>query len=647
MCGICGLALGDSHQEVDTRALMAMCDALVHRGPDGEGAMHEPGVGLAMRRLAIIDVGGSQQPITNEDRTIWMVFNGEIYNYQAVRERLQALGHHFETQGDGETIVHGYEQWGLDCFGELNGMFAAALWDRSRSRLVLARDRVGIKPLYYTVVNGNLYFGSELKALLQQPAVKRKVRLDPVALRQYLAFEYVPSPRSIFEGIYKLPPGHFLTWEEGQLEVKRYWDMSFAESESSNGKASRKISLEEYEEELLASLKEAVRLELISDVPLGIFLSGGVDSSAVAAMMSQLTPGQVNSFSIGFEDASFDESRYARLVADHLGTNHNIMMLEPKMLWELVPNLAAVLDEPMADSSIIPTYLLSKFARQQVTVALGGDGGDELFAGYPTLQAHAMAGYYSRLPSMLSRQLIPNAVNRLPVSNNNISLDFKAKRFVAGMGYAPEVRHHLWLGSIAPQTIDRMLTPNVLDAAQQVNLWQPVEEHAANTDARQLFNRILYLDMKMYLENDILAKVDRASMANSLEVRVPLLNQVFLDYVRRLPFDMKLKAGRPGVNLGLNTTSKYLFKKAMTRYLPAEILQRKKKGFNMPIAKWFKGELRGLLLDTFTEQRVREAGLFNYPEIKKLLDDHFSGRVDNRKPLWTLLVFELWRERWT
>lgn len=643
MCGICGVAPVDPGAEIDTARLMAMCDSLAHRGPDGDGMMTEPGVGLAMRRLAIIDVAGSPQPVTNEDGAVSMVFNGEIYNYQELRARLLALGHRFKTNGDGETIVHAYEEWGVDCLDQLNGMYALALWDQLRQRLVLARDRTGIKPLYYTVVDGVLYFGSELKALLAQPAVRNHAHLDPVALRQYLAFEYVPTPRSIFKDVFKLPPGTYLTWQQGNLHVRPYWDLSLAESESAPGRSpARPASVEEYKAEFLGALKESVRLELISDVPLGVFLSGGVDSSSVAAMMTELTPGRVNSFSIGFEDPSFDESYYARMVADHLGTNHRMMTLDPRMLWELVPNLAKVLDEPMADSSIIPTYLLAKFARQYVTVALGGDGGDELFAGYPTLLAHRMARPYSRLPGVLRRQVIPGMVRRMPVSANNISLDFKAKRFVAGMELPAEVRHHVWLGSLGPEAIGSVLTPTVMEESRCVDLWEPVQRHAAETDARNLYNRILYLDMKLYLENDILVKVDRASMAHSLEARVPLLNRVFIDCARRLPFDLKLKPS----HLGLSTTSKYLFKQAMAPYLPPEILQRKKKGFNMPVAKWFKGELRPLLLDTFTEARVRDAGLFNYREIKRLLDDHFSGRRDNRKPLWTLLIFELWREQW-
>gem|GEM_PF-1739978 len=309
---------------------------------------------------------------------------------------------------------------------------------------------------------------------------------------------------------------------------------------------------------------------------------------------------------------------------------------------DLVPNLAAVLDEPMADSSIIPTYLLAQFTRRHVTVALGGDGGDELLAGYPTLFAHKMAGQYDRLPGVLRNRVIPGIVNRLPVSTNNISLDFKAKRFVSGMDLSAEERHHLWLGSFAPQEISTLLTPSVTAEAEHVDVWEPVGRHTAASDARNALNRILYLDMKLYLENDILTKVDRASMAHSLEARVPLLNRVFIDCARRLPLDLKLHTA----SMGLSTTSKYLFKQAMTPFLPAEILGRKKKGFNMPVAKWFKGELRGLLLDTFSERRVREAGLFEYGEIHRLLDDHFSGRRDNRKPLWTLLIFELWRERW-
>jgi len=629
MCGICGVVNFVRNEPVDRDVLAGMTATLGHRGPDDEGLYLDGHTGLGHRRLSIIDLETGRQPIPNEDQTIWIVYNGEIYNSPELRIDLKKAGHVFGTRSDTEVIIHAYEQYGRDCVNRLNGMFAFALWDSNRRRLFMARDRVGIKPLYYAEVNGALIFGSELKAILAHPSVER--RIDLIALNQYLTFEYVPTPRTIFQGISKLPPGHTLTLEKGRTTIDKYWAPSLERSEAgdSRGRA-------EYLAELRDTLKEVVRKELISDVPLGILLSGGIDSSAVAAMMAQLTPGNVKSFSIAFEDQSFDESNYARLVARRLGTEHHELTLTSGKMLELAPRIAEFLDEPLGDSSIIPTYLLSHFTRQHVKVALGGDGGDELFGGYSTLQAHRLLEYYRRLvPGIIRRGLIPRLVDRLPVSFDNISLDFKLRRLVAGQDAPPVVRHHIWLGSFTREQRRLLLGPlgdGYEDAADDL-----AYEHINACSAQDWMNQILHCDMKLYLEGDILPKVDRASMANSLEVRVPLLNNTMLDYVDSTPNSLKLR--------GL--TTKYILRRAVKDLLPRPILRRGKKGFNMPVAKWLTGPLKNLAEDMLSEQRLRREGLFDPGYVRTLLDEHLARRRDHRKLLWTLLVFELWYERWS
>jgi asparagine synthase (glutamine-hydrolysing) len=627
MCGICGVAGG---QEPDAANLEAMCASIAHRGPDDRGTVVRDGVGLGVVRLSIIDVQGGHQPLSNEDGTVWIVFNGEVYNHPELREQLLAAGHRFRTQADTETVVHAYEEWGEDCVKRLNAMFGLAIWDSRRQVLFLARDRMGIKPLHYVEDGGRLLFASELKALLRDPGVGRTV--DLAALRDYLSLEYVPTPRSILAGVRKLPPGHTLTWRkaDGRVQLRQYWDPDLSASE----RPAPARSLDELAAELRQVLKASVRRELLSDVPVGVFLSGGIDSSAVAAMMAELTPGNVKSFSIGFADASFDESAHARRVARHLGTDHHELRLEPHMLTDLVPKITTLLDEPMADASIIPTYLLSEFARRDVKVALGGDGGDELFAGYPTLQAHRLAGYYELLPRILRSRIVPAAVNLLPVNRDNLSFDFKAKRFVLGAGRPLAERHSRWLGAFTAEEIDGLLTPEVAAELTRLDPTDLVAEHLAAQGASLPLNQVLYLDMKLYLENDILVKLDRASMMASLEARVPILNVEFVEFANSLPIDLKLNRLR----------SKFLFKHALRPLLPAEIIERPKKGFGIPIAKWFRGPLRDQLQETLSPDRIRREGFFEAAATQRLVDDHLAGRRDNRKQLWTLFVFERWLE---
>jgi asparagine synthase (glutamine-hydrolysing) len=602
-----------------------MCSALVHRGPDDEGSVHFGGAGraqgapvtLGMRRLSIIDLEGGHQPVHNEDSTVWVIQNGEIYNHLELRDLLIAAGHSFNTQSDTEVLVHGYEEWGEEMVERLNGMFAFAVLDRRRGAVFLARDRMGIKPLHYAIDGMRLVFASELKALLCDRALRREI--DPAALAQYLAYEFVPSPRSIVRGIDKLQPAHTLTWSlaDGTHRLRRYWA-----PELGVGDAARPRSLDEECGELLTVLRESVRKELISDVPLGVFLSGGIDSSAVTAMMTQLG-GDVKSFSVGFADRSFDESNHARRVARHLGTEHRELTLEPGMLLGLIPQLPTLLDEPLGDASIIPTYLLSAFTRRHVKVALGGDGGDELFAGYPTLQAHRLAEYYLKAPRVLREGLVEPVVRRLPVSRGNLSFDFRAKRFVAGVGYPVAERHQRWMGSFAPEERAALLS-------------RDVRHDLDNGDAPHAdpLNQVLMMDMRLYLENDILVKLDRASMMASLEGRVPLLNNDFVEYATHLPLNMKLRGMR----------SKFLLKRALRGLLPDGILNRPKKGFGIPVAHWFRGPLKEQMQSVLSPDRIARKGFFDPAAVAALIGDLLEGRRDNRKQLWTLFAFELWHD---
>jgi asparagine synthase (glutamine-hydrolysing) len=628
MCGICGVVYADRDRPIDPGLIEIMTATITHRGPDQQGIYRQNHVGLGSRRLSIIDLDGGQQPIHNEDKSIWVVFNGELYNYRELTHSLKRRGHKFYTATDTEVLVHAYEEFGDEFLEYLNGMYAFALWDERQQRIIIARDRMGIKPLYYTRHDNALIFGSELKTILTYPGVSRSV--DLVALNEYLSFEYIPTPRSIFQNIHKLPPGHALSYREGKLDIWQYWDINLGRSENLQPKP-----IQDYEQELLEVLTEAVSKEMVSDVPVGVLLSGGLDSSSIAAIMSRIAPESVKSFSIRFDDPSFDESNYARLVADYLKTEHYELTLTPKLTLELVPQLAKFLDEPLGDSSIIPTFLLSQFTRHHVKVALGGDGGDELFAGYSTLQAHRLVEYYEMLlPGMIRHRLIPWMVDRLPVSFDNISLDFKVRRFIAGRGIPIIMRHHQWLGSFTTAQKRQLLQP--WTQLLEKDTYQVAFEHQRNSQAQEALNQLLYCDLKLYLEGDILTKVDRASMANSLEVRVPFLNHTLVEYAAKLPHTVKLR--------GL--TSKYILRRAMRQHLPPEILKRGKKGFNMPVAKWLTSDLRPLVEDMLSRDRLQREGFFNADYVQQLLTEHLNGQADHRKLLWTLLVFELWYEHW-
>jgi asparagine synthase (glutamine-hydrolysing) len=628
MCGLCGVLNFDGQAQVNQAELAAMTATLNKRGPDDMGYFCSGPVGLGHRRLSIIDLEMGHQPISNEDGSIWIVYNGELYNYREIRASLTKAGHRFATASDTEVIVHAYEEYGADCLKAMNGMFAFALWDSNRRRLLLARDRIGIKPLYYAKLPHCLLFGSEVKALLAHPQFER--RLDVTALNLYLSLEYVPAPHCIFAGVHKLPPGHFLMVEGEDTHLERYWDLRLDKSEPV---AARTVS--ECSDEVLQLLHDAVKMELIADVPVGVLLSGGIDSSAVAAMMTRASTQPVPSFCVAFDDPSFDESSHARLVARHLGTEHHEFPLSADTALATLPEIVAGLDEPLGDSSIIPTYCLSRFTKEHVKVALGGDGGDELFGGYSTLQAHRLANYYQRLAPGWLRDLVePWVLEKLPVSFDNLSLDFKMRRFLRDYRLSPVERHHRWLGSFTPEEKAGLLGPLAGDIRQEVA--DLVADHAHRAHTRDPLNQVLYCDLKLYLEGDILVKVDRASMANSLEVRVPLLNRLLVEYAAQLPHSLKLR--------GL--TTKFLLRHALKGILPDSILKRGKKGFNAPVAKWFAGPLKPLLEDLLSPQRLQRQGLFQPDFVTNLIKEHQARYRDHRKLLWTLLAFQMWYQHW-
>jgi asparagine synthase (glutamine-hydrolysing) len=623
MCGICGIV---GPGRVDRDVLARMTTVLNHRGPDDEGFYvgeyaDGVGVGLGFRRLSIIDLATGNQPIANEDGSVQLVFNGEIYNFRELRRELEARGHRFETNADTEVIVHLYEDGGSRCFERLNGMFALALWDASRRELLLARDRFGKKPLYYAQLGETLFFGSEAKSLLEHPACPRELDLE--ALSRYLALEYVPAPWSIYAGIHKLPGGHLLRWRDGHGSLERWWDLRFAGG--LEGKTDDEIAAEFRE-----LLRAAVHRRLVSDVPLGAFLSGGIDSSSIVAMMVEAKPStEVKTFTIGFGERSFDESEHGRRVAAHFGTDHHEDVFTPAVMIDLLPTIVDVLDEPFGDGSILPTFLLSRFTRESVTVALGGDGSDELLAGYPTFAADRVAGFY-RLPRVLHDRVVTPLVDRLPVSTANFSLDFKLKRFLRGAIASTETRHATWLGSFTPAEQAHLLTGPTYDGFQEQR------QVLAVAPSKKRLERLIYLYATTYLQDDILFKVDRASMASSLEVRAPFLDVELVEFLGRVPSRLKLR--------GFET--KHLLKRAMAGHLPEGIATRAKKGFGIPVAEWFKTDLREHLLDELSPARLDRQGLFDAAEVTALLREHLSGRRDHRKQLWTLFMFQLWHRRW-
>ncbi len=626
MCGITGIFDTRARREPDRAVLKRMTDALVHRGPDDDGYLFEPGVGLGHRRLSIIDLAGGHQPQFNEDGTVAVVFNGEIYNFQPLTRELEERGHRFRTVSDTEVIVHGWEEWGPACVQRFNGMFAFAVWDRRTETLFLARDRLGVKPLYYALLNdGQLLFGSELKAVLRHPAVDRT--FDPRAIEDYFAFGYVPDPKTIFAGVRKLPPAHWLKCARGgSPQVERYWDVSF--------RPHAPIAEADACHELIERLRESVRKRLIADVPLGAFLSGGVDSSAVVAMMAQLSAGPVKTCSISFGDPAYNEAQFAAAVAERYGTEHDVQQVDPDD-FGLIDRLVDLYDEPFADSSAIPTYRVCQLARRTVKVALSGDGGDENFAGYRRYRWHAFEERVRAcLPSAVRRPLFGALARIYP------KLDW-APRFLRAkatlQGIARDTIDGYFHGvAISPDPLrERLFSESFRRELQGYRAIDVFHEHMRCCPTDDPLSIIQYLDYQTYLPADIMTKVDRASMAHSLEVREPVLDFELVDWASGLAPALKL-SGREG---------KYIFKRALEPYLSRDILYRPKMGFAVPIARWFRGSLREDLRRRLLEGALSGSSLFNARFLRQLADQHQSGERDHSQPLWALLMFEAFVRR--
>ncbi|MEQ1643020.1 MAG: asparagine synthase (glutamine-hydrolyzing) [Pyrinomonadaceae bacterium] len=624
MCGITGwVNLEKSTSNNHTEAVLhSMCERILHRGPDSEGLWMDDTVALGMRRLSIIDLHTGDQPVFSEDKSVVAMINGELYNYREVRADLEKRGHKFRTQTDVEIVPHLYQIYGDDLVDHINGMFAISLWDTAKKKLILARDRFGEKPIYYGVFDGKLLYASEPKAILAHPAVEAELNLD--ALRHYLSYDYVPAPHSIYKGIFKLPAAHILTVENGEIKTRRYWDLSWEKSE-------KPASLTNAAGELRDLMSDAVRMRLVADVPLGILLSGGVDSSAIAAFAVQHATEKVKTFSIGFEEDSFDESKYARQVSHHLGTEHYEATLSVGTAADLITEIGTWLDEPLSDGSLIPTFMLSRFVRHHVTVALGGDGGDELFAGYPMYYGHKVAKMYSTVPGFIRSGMIEPIVKRLPVSTKNLSFEYRAKRFVRSSHYDLITRHHSWFGSFSIEEQTALLTPEVRQRTSD-DIYCEAREMLEQCDAASEIEQMQYLDMNFYMAEDILTKVDRASMAVSLETRAPFLDPRIGQFAASIPLDYKLRGSK----------GKYILKKSLEGLLPDEILHRKKKGFGIPIAEWLKGRLNPLMHDLLAPERLKDQGLFNAEYVQTLIAEHEKGMASHHKQLWTLLVFQLW-----
>jgi len=618
MCGIAGIVSAAADDRIEASTIHRMCQSIVHRGPDDEGIFVKHGTGLGMRRLSIIDLAGGHQPVFNEDRSVWVVFNGEIYNFPELRGELEKRGHRFYTHTDTEVIVHLYEDFGVDCVNKLRGMFALALYDERRGKLLMARDRLGKKPLHYALADGRLLFGSEIKSILEVAPELAIVNND--ALLQYMYFGYIPDPITSFLPIQKLPPGHLLEFEAGQVQVRQYWNLPEYGTHQPG-------SEEECLEELEWRLAEAVRIRLISDVPLGALLSGGTDSSTVVALMARASSKPVKTFSIGFSHDDFNEAHYARIVAKRFETEHHELVLEPNVL-ETVETLTRSLEEPFGDSSMLPTYYVSCMARKHVTVALSGDGGDEIFAGYDRYGIHSRRQVFERIPPWARRLYREQVYPRLPHNmrgrkfSYNVSLPWR-ERYVDGISFVPSFERDM------PLLSDDFRETLRTGGSPENVMYRYFDEAPAKDPVSQM----LYVDTKTYMVADILTKVDRMSMATSLEVRVPILDHPFVEWATALPADWKLRGG----------VQKYILRKLAERVgVPREAIYRPKQGFALPLVHWIRNELKELIMTVLLEPRTMQRGYFNPAAVRHLLNEHFRGGRNYSDHIWRLLIFELW-----
>lgn len=626
MCGICGFVSDSAPPEADVVDRMAR--TLAARGPDDSARFVDDRAALGHRRLSIIDLEGGRQPMTNEDQSVWVVANGEIYNFPDLRRSLEAKGHRFQTRSDTEVLLHLYEERGERLLEDVNGMFALALWDRKRRKLLLARDRMGQKPLYYAPLPaGGFAFASELKALRMHPGLDWQI--DPASLARFLLHQYIPAPFTIYRGVYKLDRSQGLVYENGRVRTWQYWQPTVAEPGQPG------LPLGQAAQELWRQLRDSVQRRLISDVPLGVFLSGGIDSSSLVACMSELLPPErINTFTIGFREPSYDESHAARMVARYYGTSHHERAFQGDDMVDVLPTVADYLDEPFADPSILPTYLLCRFAREHVKVALGGDGGDELLGGYPTFMATRSLRWFRRLPGW-GRLALTRFVDRLPVSHRNMSVDFLLREYLRGAGTEDAVANHIWMGAFTPAEQRDLLHPEVRHQLANFDLSDELLDRYARAIGNGPIGKMLDLYSQTYLQEGVLAKVDRASMAHGLEVRAPFLDPELMGFVGRLPTRHKVR--------GLET--KRVLKRAVLGRLPRWIVRRKKHGFGIPVAAWLNDNLREMVGDLLAPSRLQAQGLFNPAVVGRLVDEHRSRQRNHRKPLWTLLMFQLWYDR--
>ncbi len=623
MCGIVGLVRNDG-KAVDEGLLRRMNEAIRHRGPDEDGFYLKDNVGLAMRRLAIIDLSSGQQPIHNQDRTAWIVFNGEIYNYLELREKLEKLGHTFYTNSDTEAIVHAYDQYGTECPKHLRGMFVFAIWDQRTQELFIARDRVGKKPLLYAQVNGQFVFGSEFSALLQHPDISREI--EPEAIDCYLSFMCVPAPLTAYKQIRKLEPGHSLRWRKGEVTTERYWHPDFSKK--------LKISEEEAGQQAIDILRDAVKVRLMSEVPLGAFLSGGIDSSAVVALMSQESSEPIKTFSIGFEEQDFSELHHARRVAEHVGADHHEFIVRPDAV-EILPMLVEHYGEPYADSSAVPTYYVARETRKHVTVALNGDGGDETFAGYERYVAMGLTEKYRRVPEFVRESLIRQAVNLIPTSPVKKSKVRSAKRLLEVVSRPRVGRYMHWMSVFNEELKEPLYSESFRQQTDRAFARGILDRWISKSNGNGLVDTLLLTDLMTYLPNDLLVKVDIATMAVSLEARSPFLDHHVIEFAASLPEGLKLR----------RLTTKYLLKKVLRQLLPSENLDRRKMGFGVPIGHWFRGKMQPFLREVVLSEKALKRGLFKPEEVKQLVELHTRAERDYSHQLWTLLMLELWFQR--
>lgn len=623
MCGIVGFV--NKKGSADRPVLERMCEAIVHRGPDDDGFYTDENAAIGMRRLSIIDVAGGKQPIHNADRTKWIVFNGEIYNYQELRRGLDERGHQFYTNSDTEAILHLYDEFGPDCLHHLRGMFAFAIWDEKEKTLFIARDRVGKKPLLYShQANGDLIFGSEFKALLQHPSISREVDME--AIDSYLSYLCIPAPQTAFKQIRKLEPGHWLRWKDGEIETRRYWLPDFSKK--------IKISEEEAIQETTRILRESTRLRMISEVPLGAFLSGGVDSSAVVALMAQESDKPVKTFSIGFEDQDFSELKYAKRVAEHVGADYHEFIVKPDAM-EVLPILVEHYGEPYADSSAIPTYYVSKETRKHVTVALNGDGGDESFAGYERYAAMQAAELYHRVPRALRKLFIEAPVNLLPTSEIRKTRARDLKRFLKAASLPRKERYFRWMTTFTVAAKDELYTRDFAAAAAGANPEDLLDGWFASANGSGLLDATLLTDQMTYLPNDLLVKVDIASMAVSLEARSPFLDHKLIEFAASLPENLKIR----------RFETKYLLKKVAARLVPKEVVYRRKMGFGVPIGRWFRNEMKDFVREVLLSERSLARGIVKPEVVERYVNEHLNGERDHAFQVWTLLMLELWFQK--